>query len=105
MTDLNRMTPPHRAKLVLLVLAVAIVGLGVWAWEPVWWWVMTERTYIELPSGTSHSDLSERGWAQLSRWSNNPHGPFDFWYKKDRLEGSRGLYSCSRGEQSDLMEC
>ena len=23
-----------RAKLVLLVLAVALVGLGVWAWEP-----------------------------------------------------------------------
>ena len=26
------MTPPRRAKLVLLVLAVALVGLGVWAW-------------------------------------------------------------------------
>ena len=27
---------PRRTKLVLLVLAVALVGLGVWAWEPLW---------------------------------------------------------------------
>ena len=39
------MTPPRRAKLVLLVLAVALVGLGVWAWEPVYWWVTTRRVY------------------------------------------------------------
>ena len=35
------MTSPRRARLVLLVLAAAIVGLGVFAWEPVYWWVMT----------------------------------------------------------------
>ncbi len=43
------MTPPRRAKLVLLVLAVAIVGLGVWRGEAVYWWVMTERAYWESP--------------------------------------------------------
>ena len=35
------MNSPRRARLVLLVVAVAIVGLGVWAWEPVYWWAMT----------------------------------------------------------------
>ena len=30
----------------LLVLAIAIVGLGVWAWEPVYWWVTTKRVPV-----------------------------------------------------------
>ena len=47
------MTPPHRAKLVLLVLAVAIVGLGVWAWMdegPLWRWTMRKRSYVAVQS-------------------------------------------------------
>ena len=28
------------------MVALAVVGLGVWAWEPVWWWVMTERCLL-----------------------------------------------------------
>ena len=29
------------------MVAVALVGLGVLAWEPVYWWVMTEEVYSE----------------------------------------------------------
>ena len=32
---------PRRARLVLVVLGV--VGVGVWAGEPVYWWVMTVK--------------------------------------------------------------
>ena len=72
------MTPPRRAKLVLLVLAVAIVGLGVWAREPVWWWVMTERIVHEvsedekLPVGSNavfSLNDDTRGWLRVNRWS------------------------------------
>ena len=52
------MTPPRRAKLVLLVLAVAIVGLGVWRGEAVWMWMSTKRISI-----TSQTPLSP-SWAQ-----------------------------------------
>ena len=40
MADSGRdpMTPPRRAKLVLLALAVALVGLGVWRGEVLWEW-------------------------------------------------------------------
>ncbi len=47
-TQGSHVTPPRRDK---LVLAVALVGLGVWAWKPVWWWAMTEKRY------TTHSEL------------------------------------------------
>ena len=56
------MTTPRRAKLVLLVLAVALVGLGVWAWEPVYWWVVTESHFQESVQGQT------RGWERRVRW-------------------------------------
>ena len=72
------MTPPHRAKLVLLVLAVALVGLGVWAWEPVYWWVMTERVWEEGYGG--NGDIV-RGWFSRSRWrTGDRYGPGRNWY-------------------------
>ena len=84
------MTTPHpsprRAKLVLLVLAVAIVGLGVWAWEPVYWWVMTERVYVEkyvVPGGTV------RGWMSVRR------GNEDDWF------GPNVLYYVDAGFMSE----
>ncbi len=94
------MKSKRRAWVIVGLLAVAIVGLGVWAWVnegPLYWWVMTERTYIELPSGSSHTDLSERGWIQLSRWSSNPHGPFASWYRKTGYRAREGFVRL-RGE-------
>ncbi len=68
------MTPPRRAKLVLLVLAFALVWLGVWAWldeGPLWRWVMTDRVYVvDRPPGYS----PRRGWETVSRWSGEKHG-------------------------------
>ena len=55
------MTPPRRAKLVLLVLACALVGLGVWGWESLWWWVMTEKHFRGWERGET------RGWQRRSR--------------------------------------
>ena len=69
------MIPPRRAKLVLLVLAVSFVGLGVWAWEPVWWWVMTKRVPIkgsieDFEDAQGNRVTGEtRGWAAVNRWS------------------------------------
>ena len=69
--DMTRMTPPRRAKLVLLVLAVAIVGLGVWAWKPVWLWATTRHVYVEMRRpGWS----PQRGWKTVLRWSGEAHG-------------------------------
>ena len=68
----------RRAKLVLLVLAVAIVGLGVLAWEPVYWWVMTKRVAWETTSPQPHA----RGYSTIWRWTSNKikHGPQCLWY-------------------------
>ncbi len=64
---------PRRAKLVLLVIAVAFVGLGVWAWVdkgPLYWWVMTRKVYWE--SESDHGGVPAgplRGWTYMIRWS------------------------------------
>ena len=62
------MTPPRRAKLVLLVLAVAFVGLGVLASQPVYWWVMTKRQYYEI----FYMGGRERGYQAVWRWGRQP---------------------------------
>ena len=67
------MTPPRRAKLVLLVLAIAIVGLSMWAWEPVYWWVMTERVYFHVST--------TRGWMLVKRGTKDDlFGPCVVYY-------------------------
>ena len=80
------MTPPRRAKLVLLVLAVAIVGLGVWAREPVYWWVMTERVWSEHETDRW---VYVRGWERVSRWADDSPNRHRFegkwWYVRNGL--------------------
>ena len=54
------------ARLTLAAVAVAVIGLGVWAWEPLYWWVITERVF------TGHNDGDGgivRGWYRIGRWS------------------------------------
>ena len=34
---------PRRARVALGVIALAVIGLGVWAWEPLYWWVILKR--------------------------------------------------------------
>ncbi len=67
----------RRARVVLGVIAVALVGLGVWAWEPVYWWVMTERVYQEMQF---EDGTVLRGWYHVWRWSETLHGPRVTWY-------------------------
>ncbi len=84
------MTPPRRAKLVLLVLAVALVGLGVWAWEPLWMWVMTKTVLVEhLPSVDRVQTLdraekwvsyARRGTYSVERWIGGFHGWYRVWF-------------------------
>ena len=69
------MTPPRRAKLVLLVLAVAIVGLGVRAWEPVCSFVVFEEVpcYRLSFGGVSTPPQPEdtrRGICVRNRWTH-----------------------------------
>ncbi len=65
------MTPPRRAKLVLLVLAVALVGLGVWAWEPLWMWATT-KTVTRPPATRNWDGLRVRSYAIVKRWRDFP---------------------------------
>ncbi len=64
------MTPPRRAKLVLLVLAVALVGLGVWRGEAVYWWVMTTKPVFEDLNDRNHTHC-KRGFVVRYRWSGD----------------------------------
>ncbi len=72
--------------LVLLVLAVAVIGLGMWAWldeGPLYWWVMTKRVCRSFKLEGSEI----RGWDSMSRFeigsaqTNLGHlGTGLFWY-------------------------
>ena len=58
----------RRARVVLGVLAVALVGLGVLAREPLWMWATTKRR--ALPRGPSWSHFyQQRGYVTLHRWT------------------------------------
>ena len=71
------MTPPRRAKLVLLVLAIAFVGLGVWAWEPVYLGVTTKHIWSEF----RQDGHAVRGWEWVRRWTLlSDHPKAMFWY-------------------------
>ena len=65
---------PRRARLVLGVIALAVIGLGVWRGEALYWWVMTHRFYIESRRSMISSIFSSRGpnmrgWMQVPQWS------------------------------------
>ena len=57
------------ARLALAVLAVALVGLGVWAWEPMWWWASSTPIYLE--DGYQHHPV--RAVLYEGRWSPRMH--------------------------------
>ena len=72
----------RRARVVLAVIALAVIGLGVWAWEPVYWAVMTKREYHESVwlKGTD-SEFRARGWVSVQRWTALVgYGPMVFYY-------------------------
>ncbi len=88
------MTPPRRAKLVLLVLAVALIGLGVWAWEPLWMWVTTKKVLFPEAIITNASGRFRiRGWASDSRWTGSQHGWQRTWYVETGFKAEATLWN------------
>ena len=81
------MTPPRRAKLVLLMLTAAIVGLGVWHGEAVWWWVMTKRDPCQ--NGSDGHEM--RGWETVPRWEFlGTHRSAELWFAETGFKASKG---------------
>ena len=66
----------RRARVVLAVVAMAVVGLGVWRGEAVYLGVTTKRYFKERTS--SYDDVrfpsppATRGWTRVRRWDNHP---------------------------------
>ena len=82
----------------LVLVVLGVVGVGVFAWEPVWWWVTTERAFFE----EEHNGYDAvRGWKTKRRWSpNEEYGPWIGWYVETGLkagEGTLGQASNLRG--------
>lgn len=77
----------RRARIVLLVLAVGIAALGIWAWEPVYWLLTTEKVYfgywtpVERPTGTSRFE-EVRGFFSMRSSDDGEvlHGWRVYWY-------------------------
>ena len=93
--------PRRAARLVLAAVAVLAVGLGVFAWEPVHWWVMTVRRYHETvkPAGRAASALGwsqrHRGWYHVARWGRNAgrrYGPFVYYYPQTGTKYKQGFF-------------
>ena len=56
----------RRARLVLVLVVLGVVGVGVFAWKPLYVWVMTKRVWME---STLHDDIQRpRGWKHVKRW-------------------------------------
>ena len=83
----------RRAKVVLGVIAVALVGLGVWAWEPVWMWATT-RDSLGWGSASWQEPGKEvqRAVVRLSIWNGKKHGKTRAWYVESGTLASEGDY-------------
>ncbi len=73
---------PRRARLVLVLVVLGVVGVGVAAWEPVWRWASTHREYTDT--------YGIRGWRVVEQWDRNKQlGRVFFWpngFKMQELE-------------------
>ena len=71
----------RRARVALTVVALAVVGLGVWAWEPLYDWVSIERMLLDegfFEDGAKYVDdfgvfagHPARGWTMEDRWTGH----------------------------------
>ncbi len=66
----------RRARVALGVIALAIIGLGVWRGEALYWVVMTKRKL----STNGRDSPPERGWATVTRWSGKVYGRYVIYY-------------------------
>ena len=90
------MTPPRRAKLVLLVLACAIVGLGVWRGAAVWWWATTKRVYEEWFNEQEFGGHPVRGWKIMRRWGGESAVARIGFYAETGMKAIHEVYEPSR---------
>ena len=58
-----------RARLVLVVIVLGVVSMGVFVWEPVYWWVMTKRVLHSYTFEHKGVTLEVRGWDTVKRWA------------------------------------
>ena len=75
------------AKVVLAVLAVAFVGLGVLAWEPVYWWATMKCFKLER----TQDGHRIRGWFFVQRWGPDEiERQHDLWYVENGRKAREG---------------
>ena len=60
------------------MLAVALVGLGVFASEPLYWWATTRHEWFA--NRTFSGDRGARGWRRVQRWQNRAIVKAELWY-------------------------
>ena len=74
----------RRARVVLGVVALAVVGLGVWAWEPLWWLVTTRvrfyQTEMDIGNVNARMWVPVRGQGRVHRWNGEWHGKGLFYH-------------------------
>ena len=79
----------RRAKVALGVIALAVIGLGVWAWEPVYWWV----TARDIPSEWIDIAHPLRGWRGYRKWGPEVlHGRCVYYYVETGFVARDAMY-------------
>ena len=71
---------PRRARLVLVLVGVVVLGVGVVAipaWQPAWEWATTKRKLVESPTPGPEG---VRSYHTFGRWSGKYLGVSKIWY-------------------------
>ncbi len=77
----------RRARVALGVIALAVIGLGVLAWKPLWTWVTVERFFDDAAHWT-HLDV--RGYETSGRWWDYRESVR--WYADTGFKAHEALY-------------
>lgn len=82
-------------RVAVIVLLLALVGVGVWKGEAVWWFVLTRQSpfYGESRNGSS-SVVKFGGYSSFSRWSDDAQllGESVDWYADSGYLHSRSFH-------------
>ncbi len=85
---------PRRARLVLVLVVLGVVGMGVFAWEPVSLWLLT----VETPFVMQEFGLNLRGIKRVTRWGDPGylHGTTVTWHVETGFLRSEEAHSFGR---------
>ena len=80
----------RRARLVLVLVVLGVVGVGVFAWEPLYWWVITETVPLTVvrPLSTWNEGHRVRGRVQVRRGTHMLHGRFVTYFLETGLKSA-----------------